>query len=70
MKDKNIAGLLSFFVPGTGQIYNGNYGWAIFWMLVVPGLWIASQGFFGWILHILCSYAAYTAAKEKTLEHV
>lgn len=65
MTDKGIAGALSFIIPGAGQIFNGNYFWAIFWMILAPGMWIASAGFFGWIIHLLCSYAAYSTAANK-----
>jgi hypothetical protein len=48
-----VAGLLSFFIPGVGQLYKGNVGTGIVWFfaviigyafLIVPGL----------ILHIIC----------------
>lgn len=67
MNNSGIAGALSFVIPGAGQIFNGNYFWAIFWMIIAPGMWIASAGFFGWIIHLICSYAAYSTAKENEL---
>lgn len=48
-----VAGLLSFFIPGVGQLYKGSVGTGIMWFfaviigyafLIVPGL----------ILHIIC----------------
>lgn len=52
-----VAGLLSFILPGAGQIYKGNVGAGILWfflvavgygMLILPGL----------ILHVVCIYTA------------
>jgi len=54
-----IAALLSFFIPGAGQIYKGKVGAGILWLfavvigyflLVVPGL----------ILHIICIVNAFS----------
>lgn len=53
-----VAALLSFIIPGAGQIYRGKIGKGILWlrltiagyfMLVVPGL----------IIHLICIYNAY-----------
>ena len=52
-KDPTLAGILSFFIPGLGQIYCGKQGIGILFMIgyviglfcmVIPGiiLWIAS----------------------------
>jgi TM2 domain-containing membrane protein YozV len=52
-----VAGLLSFFIPGVGQMYKGNVGAGIVWffavvigymMLILPGL----------VLHIICIVTA------------
>ena len=52
-KDTGIAALLSFFIPGAGQMYKGHVGAGFGWMLAVflgylalilPGL----------VLHVLC----------------
>lgn len=52
-----IAGLLSFLIPGAGQMYKGNVVSGIFWfiftiigyfLLVIPGL----------ILHLICIVTA------------
>jgi TM2 domain-containing membrane protein YozV len=52
-----IAALLSFLIPGAGQIYKGNLVSGILWfiftgigyfLLVIPGL----------ILHLICIFAA------------
>ena len=52
-KDKTLAGILSFLIPGVGQIYAGKTWRGIFWFIavaigyclfVIPGivLWIVS----------------------------
>ena len=54
--NKGIAGLLSFLIPGAGQIYKGKPIAGILWfvctllgyMLLIPGL----------VLHFLCVIAA------------
>jgi TM2 domain-containing membrane protein YozV len=52
-----VAAILSFFIPGVGQMYKGDVGTGIIWlivvvigyiMLVIPGL----------ILHIICIITA------------
>lgn len=61
-----IAALLSFLVPGFGQIYNRDYLRGIFWLVITPGFWVGSAGAFGWPFHLL---AAYTAWRRATHEH-
>jgi TM2 domain-containing membrane protein YozV len=56
----NLAGLLSFIVPGVGQVYNGRWVWAIVWLLITPGLWIGTGGFVGWVCHFMAAYQAYS----------
>ncbi len=63
-KNPGLAAVLSFVIPGLGQIYNGDFLWAVFWMIVTPGLWIFSAGMLGWVLHLLCAYFAYGRADE------
>ncbi len=62
-KEPFVAGLLSFFIPGAGQMYAGKVGAGIGWLIftfigyaifVVPGL----------ILHVICIAGAATAARE------
>ena len=44
MKNPGTAAVLSFLIPGVGQIYNGTFWRAIFWLIITPGLWIGSGG--------------------------
>lgn len=67
LKNPGIAAVLSAIIPGVGQIYNGNFFWAIFWLIITPGLWIGSGGFLGWICHILSAYFAYRTARKNEL---
>ena len=48
--------ILSFVVPGMGQLLTGQWLWAIFWLVITPGFWIGSGGIAGWICHIICAY--------------
>jgi TM2 domain-containing membrane protein YozV len=59
-----VAAVLSFFLPGVGQLYNGKFLRAIFWFIVTPGLWIGSGGWLGWICHLVAAYTAYSYAKK------
>jgi TM2 domain-containing membrane protein YozV len=59
-----IAGLLSFLIPGAGQIYKGNVGAGIGWLIIVM------IGYFlfiipGIILHIICIVNAASTSKNK-----
>jgi TM2 domain-containing membrane protein YozV len=58
------AAVLSFFIPGLGQFYNGKFLRGIFWLIVTPGLWIGSGGTLGWICHVVSAYTAYAYAKK------
>lgn len=57
--------MLSFVIPGVGQIYNGDFLRGIFWLIVTPGLWIGTGGFFGWVCHLVSAYTAYRRAEGK-----
>jgi len=64
MRDPYIAGVLSFLVPGIGQIYNGRIVIGVVWLFITGVSWIGSAGTLGWILHILSAYFAYRYAKK------
>lgn len=51
--------MLSFFLPGVGQIYNGDFFRGAFWLVVTPGLWVGSGGSLGWVCHFVSAYTAY-----------
>jgi len=65
MTKPGIAAVLSFLLPGMGQLYNGFFLRAIFWFIITPGLWVGSGGMLGWICHIIAAYTAYNKAVEK-----
>ncbi len=62
--DPGIAGVLSLFVPGVGQIYNGTWLRGLFWLVITPGLWIGTGGWFGWVCHLVAAFTAYRYAKK------
>ncbi len=64
MRDPFTAGLLSFIIPGVGQLYNGRILAGILWLIITPGFWIGSGGTLGWICHIISAYTAYSYAKD------
>ncbi len=63
MRDPGTAAILSFFLPGLGQLYNGKILRAIFWFIITPGFWIGSGGLLGWVCHLIAARTAYTYAK-------
>jgi TM2 domain-containing membrane protein YozV len=67
MREPGIAAVLSFFIPGVGQIYNGKILRGIFWLIVTPGIWIGTGGLFGWVCHIISSYTAYRYASRHPM---
>ena len=67
MRDPVLAGVLSFIIPGVGQLYNGRILAGILWLLLTPGFWIGSGGTLGWICHLIAAYTAYSYAKENRI---
>lgn len=67
MREPFIAGLLSFLIPGLGQIYNGQILWGLLWLVLTGFSWIGSAGTLGWIAHLLAAYFAYRFAKEHPI---
>lgn len=65
MSRPGTAALLSFLIPGIGQIYNGDILRGIFWLIITPGLWIGTGGLFGWVCHLVAAYTAHSRAEKK-----
>ncbi|HKP37394.1 MAG TPA: hypothetical protein VJT71_11085 [Pyrinomonadaceae bacterium] len=64
MRDPMLAGILSFIVPGVGQLYNGRILAGILWLIFTPGFWIGTGGTLGWVAHIISAWCAYSYAKD------
>ena len=65
VKHPGTAAVLSALIPGVGQIYNGDFLRAIFWLIVTPGLWIGTGGMFGWVCHVIAAITAHHRATKK-----
>lgn len=65
MSRPGTAALLSFLIPGVGQIYNGDILRGLFWLIVTPGLWLGTWGLFGWVCHLLSAATAHARGEEK-----
>ena len=65
MRNAGTAAILSFLIPGAGQIYNGKILRGLFWLIVTPGLWVGSGGLLGWICHIVSAYTAHKYAARN-----
>jgi len=68
MRNPGLAAVLSLILPGVGQIYNGQFLWAIFWFIVTPGTWITTGGLLGWVAHLISAYTAYRSAVKLNEE--
>lgn len=64
MKNPGTAAVLSFVIPGLGQIYNGTIWRAVFWLILTPGFWLGTGGLLGWVAHVVSAYTAYSYARE------
>ena len=64
-KDPGLASVFSLIIPGVGQVYNGEFLRALFWLIVTPGLWIGTGGLFGWVCHLVSALTAYRRAKLR-----
>ena len=65
MRNAGTAAILSLFVPGAGQIYNGTFLRGIFWLIITPGFWIGTGGLLGWVCHLVAAYTAHSYAKRN-----
>lgn len=70
MRDPGLAALLSFLIPGMGQLYNGKWGRAIFWFIITPGLWLGTGGLLGWVAHIIAAITAHNYARRHPYRSV
>jgi serine/threonine protein kinase len=59
------AAVLSFLIPGLGQIYNRDFLRGLFWLIITPGFWIGSAALFGWPFHLVSAYTAYLRAQPR-----
>ena len=64
MRNPGTAALLSFLLPGLGQLYNGKFLRGVLWFILAGGTWIFSAGLFGWVIHILSALGAYNYAAK------
>ncbi|WZX18904.1 DUF5683 domain-containing protein [Myxococcus stipitatus] len=65
MSRPGVAALLSFLIPGVGQIYNGDILRGLFWLIITPGFWVGTGGCLGWVCHIIAAATAYNRAEAK-----
>jgi TM2 domain-containing membrane protein YozV len=64
MRNPGTAAILSFLLPGLGQMYNGKFLRGLLWMILGGFTWIGSAGTLGWIIHIVSALCAYNYAKS------
>jgi TM2 domain-containing membrane protein YozV len=64
MSRPGIAALLSFLIPGVGQIYNGDILRGVFWLIITPGFWLGTGGILGWVCHVISAITAHGRAEN------
>ena len=68
-----LAAVLSFVIPGLGQIYNGHFIRAAFWLLIAfwyvdnPTAWPFDAGFWVWMTHFIPALTAFNKARQVEL---
>ncbi len=65
-KSPGVALLLSFFISGAGQMYNGQVGKGVLMLLGTIALWFV---LLGWIVWIWAMVDAYSTAKRLNLAY-
>ena len=70
MRNAGAAAVLSFLIPGLGQIYNGKILRGVFWLIITPGLWIGSGGLLGWVCHVIAAYTAFSYAERNPVRSI
>jgi len=68
MKNPGTAAVLSFLVPGLGQVYNGTLWRAVFWLIITPGLWLGTGGLLGWVCHVVSAWTAHSYARDHAYD--
>jgi TM2 domain-containing membrane protein YozV len=70
MSKQGIAAVLSFLVPGLGQLYNGDFVRAALWFAfaIVLGITISvvAMGIPSLLYHVLCAWSAYRRAARHS----
>lgn len=67
MREPVLAGILSLLIPGLGQIYNGRILVGIIWLVLTGFSWIGTAGLFGWVVHLISAWCAYSYAKDNPI---
>jgi TM2 domain-containing membrane protein YozV len=67
MSKPGVSALLSFVIPGVGQIYNGCVWRGLFWLVITPGFWVGSGGLLGWVCHLAAAATAFGYAETREM---
>lgn len=69
MDRRGIAAVLSFLLPGLGQLYNGDFFRALLWfafaMLVGLTLSPLAMGLPSALYHLACAWSAWRRAEQR-----
>lgn len=68
MNRAGVAAVLSFLIPGLGQIYNGDFFRGLLWFAfaVMIGITLSpmSMGLTSLVYHLFCAWAAFRRAEK------
>jgi TM2 domain-containing membrane protein YozV len=63
MNKAGVAAILSFLIPGLGQVYNGDFVRAFFWFIFAVFIGVSvsplAMGVPSLVFHLVCAYCAY-----------
>ncbi len=69
MSRPGVAAVLSFVIPGLGQLYNGDFFRALLWfafaLILGITLFVTTMGTVSLLYHLACAWAAYSRAEDK-----
>jgi TM2 domain-containing membrane protein YozV len=69
MSRAGIAAVLSFLIPGLGQLYNGDFFRGLLWFGIAIvfhiTLFVTTMGIASLLYHLVCAWAAYSRAESK-----
>lgn len=69
MSKPGVAAVLSFLIPGLGQLYNGDFFraflWFVFALILGVSTFVVAMGIPSLIYHLWCAWSAYRRAELR-----
>lgn len=68
-RSPGVSAVLSFLIPGLGQLYNGDFFraflWFVFALILGVTVSVVAMGIPSLIYHLWCAWAAYRRAERR-----